>query len=574
MNTRSRVWLASLAGALAAGVDAAPAEDGVAVIVGNRNYTDERVPDVTYAHRDAEAFTRYVIDVLGFDEANVIVLRDATQAAMQTAFGNERDHKGKLWSYLNPEGSDIVVYYSGHGVPGLRDRRGYLLPVNADPATAHLNGYPIDLLYDNLAKLTAASSVRVFLDACFSGDSQGGMLIEDASPVFVTAELPGAAEKAMAVLTASSGTEVASWDRQAKHGAFTHHLLDALYGGGDADADGAVTAREAKAYLDRHLTRSVRRTYLRDQRAGMQGDPSMVLAFAPGGGFPSRPLALDGDRRSAGDRFRDCPDCPEMVVVPAGSFRMGCLSEDEECAADEKPAHDVTIGRPFGLSAHEVTRREYRSFVEATGHDTGLSCWTDEDGNWEDRAGSGWLRPGYAQGDDHPAVCVSWDDAQSYVSWLSGTTGEAYRLPSEAEWEYGARARTTTAYHFGNDESALCRYANHADSSTDYDWRNTSCSDGFGKTTAPVGSFAPNRFGLHDMHGNVYEWVEDCWNGSYAGAPNDGSAWLTGDCGERVLRGGSWLSGPGVLRAANRFRDTSGFRDDGDGFRVARTLAP
>ena len=269
----------------------------MAVIVGNRNYTDERVPEVSYAHRDADAFKRYVVDVLGFDEANVIDLRDATQAEMETAFGNERDHKGKLWSYLSTEGSDVVVYYSGHGVPGLRDRKGYLLPVNANPDTAHLNGYPIDQLYVNLGKLAEASSVRVFLDACFSGASQGGMLIDAASPVFVSAELPALAGKAMAVLTAASGNQVASWDKDAEHGAFTHHLLDALYGEADIDADGKVTARETKRYLDRHMTRAVRRAYLRDQQAGLHGDGSLVLASAPGGGYPQRPAVAGDDRQ-------------------------------------------------------------------------------------------------------------------------------------------------------------------------------------------------------------------------------------------------------------------------------------
>ena len=300
---------------LAVGVGAAPAEDGVAVIVGNRNYTDERVPEVSYAHRDADAFKHYVVDVLGFDEANVIDLRDATQAEMETAFGNERDHKGKLWSYLSTEGSDVVVYYSGHGVPGLRDRKGYLLPVNANPDTAHLNGYPIDQLYVNLGKLAEASSVRVFLDACFSGGSQGGMLIDAASPVFVSAELPALAGKAMAVLTAASGNQVASWDKDAEHGAFTHHLLDALYGKADIDADGKVTARETKRYLDRHMTRAVRRAYLRDQQAGLHGDGSLVLASAPGGRYPQRPAVAGDDR----EPFTVSTE-PDGASVPRGVF--------------------------------------------------------------------------------------------------------------------------------------------------------------------------------------------------------------------------------------------------------------
>ena len=199
---------------------------GVAVIIGNRSYENERVPEVAYAHRDADAFRRFVLDVLGFNPDNVIDLRDATQARMETVFGNERSHQGRMWRFLNPRhGSDVVVFYSGHGVPGLKDRRGYLLPADADPDSAEINGYPIDVLYTNLGKLGEAKSVRVFLDACFSGDSDRGMLVRSASPVYVPAALPEASGEKLTVLAAASGQEVASWDDEARHGLF-HASLD------------------------------------------------------------------------------------------------------------------------------------------------------------------------------------------------------------------------------------------------------------------------------------------------------------------------------------------------------------
>ncbi len=266
---------------------------GVAVVVGNRNYRNERVPEVNYAHRDAAAFRHYVVEVLGYDPDNIIYLEDADQAKLESVFGNERSHEGLLWRYLDPEGgSDVVVFYSGHGVPGLKDKRSYLLPVNADPDTAEINGYPIDVLYGNLSKLKEARSVRVFLDACFSGDSDRGMLVRAASPVYVKAELPEA-EKKLTALTAASGQELASWDEKAEHGLFTHHLLAALHGAAD-DArygakDGKVTAAEAKRYLDRHMTRAARRTFGRHQRATLAGDEGVVLAEAVGDSFPVRP---------------------------------------------------------------------------------------------------------------------------------------------------------------------------------------------------------------------------------------------------------------------------------------------
>ena len=263
---------------------------GVAVIVGNAKYRHERVPEVSYAHRDAGAFRHYVLEVLGYDPDNVIDLRDADQATLESVFGNERSHEGRLWRYLDPEGgSDVVVFYSGHGVPGLKDKRSYLLPVNADPDSAEINGYPLDVLYQNLSKLKEARSVRVFVDACFSGDSDQGMLVRSASPVYISAELPEATT-GLTVVTAASGQQLASWDEKAQHGLFTHHLLDALYGEGDADGDGQVTAAEVKRYLDRHMTRAARRTYGRHQRATLSGDEAVVLASAAGGGFAARPV--------------------------------------------------------------------------------------------------------------------------------------------------------------------------------------------------------------------------------------------------------------------------------------------
>ena len=266
---------------------AASNPDGVAVIIGNKVY-EGRIPPVDYAYNDAEAIKRYIIDVLGFDVDNIIDLRDATQAQMQSAFGNERDHKGKLWSYLEPKGrSDVVVFYSGHGVPGQRDKRGYLLPVNADADTPEINGYPIDVLYANLLKLKTRS-ITVLIDACFSGDSHRGMLIRAASPVHLKAKLPEIGDN-MTVLTAASGSQLASWDEKSGHGLFTEHLLRGLYGGADEDKNGQVTAAEVKAYLDQHMTRSARREYRREQVAMVLGDRERVLAAFRPGKAPKRP---------------------------------------------------------------------------------------------------------------------------------------------------------------------------------------------------------------------------------------------------------------------------------------------
>ena len=289
----------------------------------------------------------------------------------------------------------------------------------------------------------------------------------------------------------------------------------------------------------------------------------------------SAPAAVSGPR--AGDSFRDCPQCPEMVVVPAGSYRMGSPSYEQGRQEDEGPVHEVTIAAPFAIGRYEVTVAEFGRFVDETGYLAGNSCYAYEGGNWETRAGQGWRNPGFGQSGRHPVACANWNDAQAYAAWLSRETGEKYRLPSESEWEYAARAGTTTARYWGDGESAQCRHANGGDAGvkerySDWNWTVASCRDGH-VHTAPVGSFAANGWGLHDMLGNVWEWTEDCRNGSYAGAPSDGSAWEYGDCSVRVLRGGSWVNGPSNLRAADRGWSTTGYRFL-IGFRVARTLAP
>ena len=287
--------------------------------------------------------------------------------------------------------------------------------------------------------------------------------------------------------------------------------------------------------------------------------------------FGSEPL----DERSWSDRigetFRNCPACPEMLVVPAGSFMMGSPETEEGHRDDEGPQHLVRIGKPFAVGRFEVTRDQFDTFVRATGHSVGSSCRTYENEKYEDRSGLSYDNPGFSQSGDHPVVCVNWNDAKAYAEWLGKKTRQRYRLLSEAEWEYVARAGSPSRFSFGDQDSALCRHGNGADQSTDFSWRNESCNDGYTRT-APIGSFAGNEFKIHDMHGNVWEWTEDCWNDSYEGAPEDGAAWTEGECSLRVLRGGSWGNIPGNLRSGSRSGNETGYRYDDIGVRVARTL--
>ena len=246
---------------------------------------------------------------------------------------------------------------------------------------------------------------------------------------------------------------------------------------------------------------------------------------------------------SPGETFQDCAECPKMVVVPSGSFTMGSRAR-ERGPSDERPRHRVRIDYQFAVGVYEVTFDEWYACLDAGGCGDYLPDIPDDSWDREKR----------------PVINVSWEDAQSYVSWLSERTGQTYRLLSESEWEYVARAGTETAYSWGDSigvNRANCEGCGSA-------WDD--------EKTAPVGSFPPNGWGVYDMHGNVAEWVQDCGNANYEGAPTDGTAWLSGNCSVRGMRGGSWHFSPRELRSANRYWIVTGGRSDNFGFRIARSF--
>jgi formylglycine-generating enzyme required for sulfatase activity len=698
---RLSVLFCLLAGLLAPGLSAhaqSPARNpnGVAILIGNRDYRG--VPDVEFAHRDVDAVQRYVIDVLGFDPANVVVVKDATQSQMENALGNERSQQSELWSMVRPGRSDVFVYYSGHGMAGISRPRGFLLPVDVDPARADVSALPLDTLMKNLEALDARS-VTVLLDACFTGESGGGgsLVPPNISPLLRGAP-PPEAQRGMVILSAAQAGQVAHWDPASRQGLFTEYFLRAVYGAADdrangGNGDGTVTADEVMKFLDEEMRFAARRQFRREQQATLSGEAAggRILARFEGGRPPARPsvaapvaqrpgapppapaasvpqpavaappaapdtgavaeaalglsleqrrqvqvwlealgfdprgidgqfgpgtrgairsfqrskslaetgflsaevitaLAADGPpalarveearrardaaqaalaaarpaappagaspqarpavgvfpqapaERPPGMRFRDCADCPEMVVIPAGTFTMGSPASEQGRSDWEGPQQTIRIPRSIAVGRFEVTFAEWDACVAG--------------------GGCGGHRPsdqGWGRG-NRPAIDVSWQDAQAYVSWLNQRVpGGGYRLLTEAEWEYAARAGSTTAYPWGS--SIGSGNANGVDSGTQWS----------GRQTGPVGSFAANAFGLHDMHGNVWEWTQDCSRGDLNGQPSDGSAFTSGSCGSRVLRGGSWGSSPQFLRSANRIGNSPGGRFNYVGFRVART---
>lgn len=300
--------------------------------------------------------------------------------------------------------------------------------------------------------------------------------------------------------------------------------------GRDVEVSGAIDARTAAEIRDYRVSSW--------QAEDKPVDSSLLAALRELQRWPPQP----------GESFVDCPACPAMVVIPGGEFLMGSPTTELLRASNEGPQHRVTVPR-FALARTEVTFDQYRRCVDA-----GACSYLPHDEGW----GMG----------ERPVINVSMEDAGAYVRWLSEITGRRYRLPSEAEWEYAARAGTTTRFHTGDCLTSL---------QANFDARLPSgdCPAGaqLGQTV-PVASFPPNPFGLFDMLGNVQEWTLDCWNADYDGAPADGSAWIEGDCSRAVLRGGSWRNSEGKLRSASRTRPSGTFHNDHTGFRPALSLEP
>lgn len=281
------------------------------------------------------------------------------------------------------------------------------------------------------------------------------------------------------------------------------------------------------------------------------------------------------------------PTVPEMVYIPAGQFVMGCNEQRAEpeadgCAEDQKPTHEVKVPA-FGLSKTEVTLAQFREFVTATNYKTSAeqqgACFGDPSGKgeWDEIAGATWQKPGFTQTEQHPVTCISWVDAQAYIKWLNKETKANYRLPTEAEWEYAARSGNyDQPYPWGKTGDEGCTAANMADqalkkSIPDWSGALAKCDDGQ-VYTAPVGSYQANSYGLKDMQGNVWEWVQDCYHDSYEQAPTDGSAWEVDECTNKALRGGSWFGEPGLISPSDRFGFEQDTADFSLGFRLAKSL--
>lgn len=544
-----RLVMTALAGWMLAGVTPTFAEKRVALVIGNGAY---QVGPLDNPVRDAEAIAR-ALEGLGFD---VLRLRDATKARMETSLAEI----GRI-----AVGADIAaVYYAGHGTE--RDGRNYLIPVDARLERATDLDLQAISLATVLDQLAGATKLRlVVLDACRNNifPLAGARRATTRGLARVEPD-----ENTLVAYAARDGTTADDGAGQANSPfttAFLRHVATPgleirFLLGRVRDEVMAATQRQQQPHI--YGTLGGEEIYL---RPGPAGAASTTAAPAP----PSQPSPA---RPALTPRtlFRDCPTCAEMVVVPAGTYIMGSPAEEPERQPYESTLR-VTFRRPFAVGRTAVTRAQYAAFVTETKRSS-TGCRTFEGEASQIRGDRSWRNPGYVQGDDHPAVCVSFDDAKGFAAWLSQKTGASYRLLSEAEFEYVARAGTTTPFWWGRTISTdRANYNGDA-------FNNANAYFGGPKgrsrgATVSVETFGANPWGLNIAQGNVGEWTEDCFEFSdNADNPADGSARRRGTCAWRVTRGGNWRSLPSAVRSAFRFGAEATAADWLIGFRVARDL--
>lgn len=545
----------------------------IALLIGNAQYEHER--RLRNPANDASMLGQVLRDDLKFDSVRVETnLTLAQMDAVIEQFANEAT------------GADTVVfYYSGHGLTGAPERRSYVLPVDARtgvPGAAPLRRQAV-AAHEVREQLEKASArvVLMLLDACRDGPGDGrsgskglarvgggnGLLVAYATEEGQIADDGNGSNSPYAAALAQA------WRQRDKP---ILAQLDTVYDLVTARIPGQRPTREGNLRTDAYLDSSLVPPTAHAQQGNIEAEAWWLcraavnavpcddyLANWPTGRYtslartrlrefktrvpPSRPSQESGRSEvststRAAQVVKDCDVCPELLVVPAGRFRMGSSSIEPGRTSDEGPLHDVWVAS-FLLGRTEVTQGQWKAVMGAN-PSRFKAC-----------------------GDECPVEQVSWNDAQQYLKRLSERSGKTYRLPSEAEWEYAARAGTTTPFNTG--QTITLTQANFEGSQSYNGSARRETSPGPMK----VGTFESNAFGLHDMHGNVWEWVQDSWHDSYESASTDGSAWITGEIQpQRVLRGGAWSSGPGYLRSAVRGRGPQSNRDDLTGFRVARAL--
>jgi formylglycine-generating enzyme required for sulfatase activity len=539
---------------------AAPAlaEPRIALVIGNSNYKGD-LPKLPNPTNDAELMTA-TLKKLGF---TVIESRDADLNQMTKAI---RDFSNKLSS----AGSQAVglFFYAGHGLA--IDGENWLIPVNAKiekSADAEFEAIKASKVLDQMAFAENSLNI-IILDACRNNPLSRGIRSGGTGLAKMDAPLGSF----IAYSTAPGQTAA---DGKGKNSPYTAALAKAIQKPGiaieEAFRDARVevlqtTGKEQIPWESSSLTGAFQ------FNPGQKVAEPQVAAAAPAPAaqptLPAAPAAKTPDPK-AGTKVAICKDCPEMVAIPAGSFMMGSPDGEDDRNEREGPQTKMSI-RAFSMGKYSVTRGQFAEFIQATGYQPARRCFAEVgNGKFDESSRANWKDPSFRQTDRDPVVCVNWEDAMAYVEWLSQATGKHYRLPSEAEWEYAARAGTTASRIWGDDADDACDYANASDAELKkkYDWKTVACNDGY-VYTSPVGKFKPNKFGLYDMMGNARQIVAGCLTDSITELPKDGSA--NEDCDQHPLRGSSWESYPtAIMRVACREWVGSTSAHLAYGFRVA-----
>ena len=479
-------------------------------------------------------------------------------------------------AFVSKIGANATVLFFFSGYAAQIDRKTYLFPVNANSFSENdvkRDGVSLDAVVTEFDRNNAGVKI-IIIDAPLLSPFEvrfrrsGGGLAAVNAP-----------KNTLALYSSVPGKPV---ERSSTHGAFMSQLIKDI-NAANAAGDSAKDAEEVfndlkpavyKASQNRQFpwvsSSLIDAFYFGKQPASRPPDDHPT----PKGESEKKPLTegvplsyqseLDLGEK---DQFRECADCPEMIVVPSGKYTMGSPNDEAERTDNEGPRQSVEIPQRFAVSKFKITRDEFDKFIKETGYSTGDKCLTLEDNRAEVRGGRSFRDPGFVQDDTHPVVCLSWDDAQAYVAWLSRKTGKLYRLLTESEWEYVARAGNTTPFWWGSSITP-----DDANYKADVTYGRDSTKGEFRRATVPASMYKANPWGLYQVAGNAFEWVEDCWNDNYRNAPKDGSAWTSGDCHLRVLRGGNFTSKPSDARSAARFRYDSDVRYYANGFRVVRDL--
>mgnify|MGYP001009337106 CR=1 FL=1 len=564
-----RGWVGGLSLWLLVGaVPAAWSAERVALVIGNGAYADRPLRNPVNDAADlAVALERLGFQVLRYTDLDRKGMHRALQAFREALRGKELG----------------LFYYAGHGAQ--RNGRNYLIPIKADIKDAA--DLPVEALEADgvLAQMQSAGNTVsvVILDACRNlpypgADRAGARGLERMDAI-----------RGSLVAYATSPGNVAQ-DGDGRNSPYAAALLAEIGKPGVSLTElfnnvGWAVARATRNMQEPWYSSSpLPKVYLAQAQ---EPPPVPVPSPAP---TPAPTPATPQAGQVFHDRLKDGSDGPALVVIGAGEFWMGSPESEAGRApvedAGRERRHRVRIEKAFALGQTEVTVGEFRRFVDATRYRTeaeaeaerdvgvkGCYTWSATDGQWNWRAGLSWRQPGYEQKDNYPVVCVSWNDANRYAEWLTQQTGQAYRLPTEAEWEYAARAGTTGARYWGEDPDQACRYASVADQMKgpgDRSWKTKhDCTDGYWYS-APVGSFQPNGWKLNDMLGNVWEWTCSAYAKEYDGSESKCSKKDTTD--PLAVRGGSWDSKPAGVRSANRGRYDPAHRTRDQGFRLARSL--